>query len=327
MHDVCIFAHYDKDHLVDPYVLHYLVDLKKCGFSIVFVTASRISPASKASVLELCDDLIERANIGHDFGSWSTGLERYRGSIKGRLLLANDSVYGPLFPLKPQLRCLLSAKADFYGMVQSVDRTNHLQSWFLLFEPQVIRSQAFVDIFCRPPQPISRLDVIVELELKATEHLQAAGFTYHALHLAGHRALLANPTSYLWQELIELDGIPFLKIGIVRDDPVGTFKSKHWRRVIAQRDPAVLEMIDRHLARTRAVAAARPSLMILARRRLYRRLVQIDDRAARRGWLWLVRLNSAVFKLMCAVANSPLSEANSSRRLRCSPNRPPASRD
>jgi rhamnosyltransferase len=103
MQDICIFAHYDRDGIVDQHVLHYLKALKDCGFATVFVTASPIDEASRTEVGRHCIDCIERENVGHDFGSWPAGLARWRDRVSGRLLLANDSVYGPLLPLKPQL--------------------------------------------------------------------------------------------------------------------------------------------------------------------------------------------------------------------------------
>jgi lipopolysaccharide biosynthesis protein len=95
MTDLCIFAHYDHDDRVDPYVMNYLEAIKACGFEIVFVTPSALQQTDVEQLRLICGDVILRANVGHDFGSWATGLQRHRERVRGRLLLANDSVYGP----------------------------------------------------------------------------------------------------------------------------------------------------------------------------------------------------------------------------------------
>lgn len=298
MRDICIFAHYDRDDLVDPYVLHYLAALKDCGFETVFVTSSAIAASEIARVREHCVDCIVRDNVGHDFGSWSAGLARYRHKVTGRLLLANDSVYGPLFPLQPQLDRLTSVGADFYGMVCSNEHIPHLQSWFMLFEPHVVLSQAFADVFCQSPRPLPRETVIAEQELTATQRLAQAGFTYHALHMPGPRALLGNPMVFLWREVVEHDGIPFLKAGVLRDDRVGDLKDNRWRALIAKHDADLRAAIDAHMSRAQSHAAPEPPFWIKWRRRLYQKFLQIDDLGARRDWPGVIRLNSFVFRVI-----------------------------
>lgn len=303
MQDVCIFAHYDKDDVVDPYVLRYLAALKACGFATVFVTASAIDEASRKQVRQYCIDCLERENVGHDFGSWSAGLARWRDRVGGRLLLANDSVYGPLLPLAPQLERLTSMKSDFYGMVCNREVRPHLQSWFLLFEPHVVQSQTFSEIFCQPPLARSREVIIAELELTATERLAAAGFTYSALHMPGARTLLGNPTVYLWRELIEKDAVPFLKVGVLRLDPVGIFGDGRWRDTIGRIAPDALILINRHRRRMQTQAPEKPALTTRLSRRAYRRLVQLDDRIARTGNVPLIAANRLALGIL-----SPLLE-------------------
>jgi lipopolysaccharide biosynthesis protein len=298
MPDVCIFAHYDRDGVVDPHVLRYLAALRDCGFHTVFVTASGTGEAGRRQLLPHCIDIIERDNVGHDFGSWSTGLARWRDRIDGRLLLANDSVYGPLLPLKPQLDRLTSSKVDFYGMVCNREVRTHLQSWFLLFEPRVVRSETFAEIFCQPPLARSREEIIEELELTATERLAAAGFAYSALHMPGARTLLGNPTVYLWRELIEKDAVPFLKVGVLRQDPVGIFADGRWRDTISRLAPDALALIDAHRARMERHPMDPPGLATRLRRRGFRRLLQLDDRIARTGSAPLIRANRFTLGLL-----------------------------
>ena len=297
MTNLCIFAHYDQDGIVDPYVLAYLTALRDCGFSIVFVTVCRLSEGDKERLKERCFDVIERENIGHDFGSWSVGLAKYRAVSQGRLLIANDSVYGPIGSLKESLEILTSQRADFYGMVLSNEIVPHLQSWFLLFEPHVVASQAFADVFCQPPMHRPKEDVIRDFELRATRHLNSAGFECRALFESGMRGLAQNPTAYLWERLIERDHVPFLKVGIARDDPTSCMPDNVWCSVVRRVQPDLLPVIEAHLARVRGHRVAAQPRFIKRARRVMFDFVRRDDTFARRKAVPLIKANAGVMRL------------------------------
>ena len=144
--DVCFFAHFDRHDKVDEYVFRYLSEISRAGFCIVFVTPCVISDADEARLRTICADVIRRDNSGLDFGSWAEALKRYSSQLSGRLLLANDSVYGPMTDLRDILSRLTATKADFYGLVECRLVTSHLQSWFLLLEPHVVHSEAFKEL-------------------------------------------------------------------------------------------------------------------------------------------------------------------------------------
>ena len=106
---------------MDDYVLRYLKNIREPNFSIVFISASRLAAASIGRLREHCCDVIAREDAGRDFGSWSAGFAAHGADISGRLLLANDSVYGPIGSLRTALDRLTRKPADFYGMVESVE--------------------------------------------------------------------------------------------------------------------------------------------------------------------------------------------------------------
>src|SRR5262245_35466952 len=175
MADLCLFAHFDKDAIVDDYVLHYLAALKGRSFSIVFITTSPLSADEQAKLAGLCDDVILRPNAGLAFGSWALGLQRYGDAIDGRLLVVTVRVYGPVGDLARAFTRLTAERADFYGMVESLAVAPHLQSWFLLFENHVVRSSAFRAAFAHRFENMTKDDVIKAGELGLSAALSAAG--------------------------------------------------------------------------------------------------------------------------------------------------------
>jgi hypothetical protein len=82
---------------------------------------------------------IVRKNFGRDFGSWAVGFsefpyhpdsERCKGGPESNgsgngcdvvILLANDSVFGPFFPLLPALLRFFSSGADLFGFTESLE--------------------------------------------------------------------------------------------------------------------------------------------------------------------------------------------------------------
>ena len=189
MQDVCLFAHFDKDDRLDDYVLRYLAKLKELNFAIILISASHLAAPEIARARGLCDDIILRGNAGGlDFASWSAGFVKHGDAISGRLLLANDSVYGPVGNLGNALDRLTRVAADFYGMVESVEIAPHLQSWFVLMEPQVVRSAAFRSIMAQPFTTMTRPGIIKSGEVGLSRQLTAAGFRYEALYRSGERS-------------------------------------------------------------------------------------------------------------------------------------------
>jgi lipopolysaccharide biosynthesis protein len=256
MRDFCLFAHFDKDDKVDDYVLHYLKHIRELNFSIVFVSTARLPRPEVDRVRPHCFDVILRENIGLDFGSWAAGLAKHDAAIDGRLLLANDSVYGPIGSLSAAVDRLTSRPADFYGLVESIEIAPHLQSWFLLFERGMIRHPAFSAVLSRSYAAMSKRQIILQGEVNLSRRLADSGLRYNALYRSGRaslveRCLLGNPSHYLWQELLFDEGIPFLKVELLRDNPLGLEDADTILAAVDRLDPELAGVIARHLARVR----------------------------------------------------------------------------
>ena len=272
MQDVCLFAHFDKDDRLDDYVLRYLAKLKELNFAIVLISTSRLAAPEIARAQGLCDDVMLRSNDGGlDFASWAAGFAKHGDTTGGRLLLANDSVYGPIGNLGRALDRLTRAAADFYGMVESVEIAPHLQSWFILLQPQVVRSVAFRSIMAQPFAAMTRPEIIKSGEVGLSGQLTAAGFRYDALYRNKGTATLpprhdAHPMLLYWREALFDAGVPFLKITLLRDNPIGGEDAPAILRQVEQIDPGICSLIRAHLARA-AAGPTRPRRTPLARYR------------------------------------------------------------
>ena len=119
MRTSCIFAHYDRDGIVDEYVLHYLKVLRQNVKQLIFVTTAGLDAQSVNMVRALDIEVIERANEGYDFYSYKVGIEQLSLDQYDSLMLCNDSVYGPFDDLAPLFERMDESKCDFWGITES----------------------------------------------------------------------------------------------------------------------------------------------------------------------------------------------------------------
>jgi len=265
MQNICFFAHYDQDDRVDEYVLRYLQKIKDLKFDIVFVSTSRLGQTDVHGLHAHCLDVIVRENIGLDFASWSAGIAKHQDAITGRMLLANDSVYGPFGDLTSVVERLTSQPADFYGMVESIEIAPHLQSWFLLFEPWVARNPVLQEIMAQPFSSMTKPQIITNGEVAISRRLSDASFKYKGLYMPTRSGLIAsrfaaNPMHLLWRELLFDLGVPFLKVDLLRDNPKYAGDATTVLAEVEPLNPTLSALIRSHLARIqRKKLAHRPT--------------------------------------------------------------------
>lgn len=251
---VCIFSHFDSDSIVRRYVFEYLRAIVSCGFSVLFVsTADRIAAEDRDRLEALGIDVHLRENKGLDFGSWQYGM----GVLEDmepvdQLLLANDSVFGPLFDLKFMIDQMNGTDADFWGVTDSYEGGWHLQSYFLCFHANVVRSQVFRDFFARDFHALPKQQIIIKGEIALSQTLIGAGFMgaascpYGAL-TEDKFGGLCDPTQHYWDELIETCRCPFIKRLLLRENPNGVENVDRWRDVIGQATDYDITLIEEYL--------------------------------------------------------------------------------
>lgn len=251
---LCFFAHYHPHDIVEAYVVRYVASLRDAGFTVVVLSTAALPDAECDKLRAVGAEVVLRENRGLDFGGWIDACIRFFPIEAELLMFANDSVYGPIGDLGAFIDELTAQDADFYGAVESVEITPHLQSWFLLFRPAAYRSAAFREMMCRPmPEMESKWALILRYEVGLTGALTAAGLRYRAAFtMAGRQGLARrhpyNPGHLLWRDVIER-GVPFLKVELLRLNPARILDTADWREVVRARSPELEGMIDTDLAR------------------------------------------------------------------------------
>ncbi|CAB4603577.1 unannotated protein [freshwater metagenome] len=140
------------------------------------------SPAASSDALG-ADFLMWRENLGWDFASWATGLERL-GDLAAEcdhLLLVNDSCVGPFGDLGPLIARGQSLGVDVWSLTDSWESGHHLQSYFLGFTRSALGQGVLSDFFDQYPFPKYKEGVIEHGEVGLTAFLDERGITTAAV--------------------------------------------------------------------------------------------------------------------------------------------------
>jgi lipopolysaccharide biosynthesis protein len=249
-----LFAHFDRHGIVDPYVAYYLKALHGLGATIVFVSGSpTLMPESVAPIRSLCAGIYTRRTLSLDFGSWHLAwrILRQRGwSLDqfDRFVIANDSVFGPLFPIE-EMWCSFR-DADMYGAIENTQMVPHLQSFFLAWDLNS-RTRPFLNDFWNHFQYVVHKGTLIwRYEVGLSKRARKAGLsikpfvsaaairtTYgsSSAHLwTSRRSGRNNGTLYFWDGLIEDFQFPFLKVILLRSNKPWCESMAHLRDVIEQ---------------------------------------------------------------------------------------------
>ena len=219
---LCLFSSYDGESIVRESVYYYLRKLEMAGFDTVFIsTSASISESDLKKLAGCCIRIISRENRGYDFYSWKVGLEAYPQYHEHTgLLLANDSVYGPLFDFGDIITRLENCDADIVGMTDSRRYHPHLQSYFIYCKRPVVLSKEFINFFDQVKVIQLKSAVVRKYEVGFARIL-GKQFRLAALYpledMPDQTAYLErpkseiDPTFRLWKPLITKFKFPFLK--------------------------------------------------------------------------------------------------------------------
>lgn len=284
---VAVFVHWDKQGRVHDYVLHYLQDLAKAGRDIVFVTNSPKFPDhEREKVMLLVTKILWRHNRGYDFGAYADGIATIDDLDRlDSVLICNDSVYGPVFPLKPLLQKMDPAKADIWSMTDSWDTHYHLQSYFELFHKAAIQHSFFAKRWRNYAHVQSKSWVIRKHEIGISGDARKVGlrtrclFRYRDLldeffNRIGdasvlddkditdrHRAILRqifeyaeagaplNSSHFFWDQLL-MDGYPFIKREVLQVNPMNLPGLYKWEGLVRELSNYDLDLVNDHLEDT-----------------------------------------------------------------------------
>jgi GT2 family glycosyltransferase len=219
--ELALFVTRFQNGRIRPHVRHHLAALKQHGIRPVLIVAAE-APFHEpdAASFDSVAGLYVRQNVGFDFAAWAHVLRANPQIFSANILyLINDSVIGPLNEQKFEevLRRVRSSEADVIGLTDNFECGWHIQSYFIALKSKALMSGALREFFRNIKNLREKEDVTNFYEIRLAPELRSAGLRCEALFPAEQNH---NPTtSSDWKDLIE-SGFPYVKMGVLRDDPL-----------------------------------------------------------------------------------------------------------
>ena len=154
----CIYFIYDKDGIIDDYIVYQLNDLKKNVSFLHCVINGELNAESKKRLENIADEVFERENKGNDIGAYKAALEHIGWDEIGRydeLVVTNNTCFGPVYPFKEAFDWAKEQDIDFWGLTLDT-KSNwlgttdylhynksklHIQSYFLVLRKPLLGSE------------------------------------------------------------------------------------------------------------------------------------------------------------------------------------------
>jgi len=270
--DVCLFAHFDPTGRLGTHVRHYLQQIQHCGFDIVMAVSGHETVPEEIAAFCAASGItaVGRPNGGLDFGAWQHLMRAGFAENATTILLANDSVFGPLFPLRPVVDGLRRTGADAWGMVETLEMSWHLQSWFVGMTAAAFRSPGVQRVFAQPFDAMTKGEIILHGEIGLGSAFQAEKLRVVAARAAAQsvldRLVPGNAMQIDWRSVVESRTVPFIKVEVLRDNPLCLPWVASWPDVVQTSDIFDESWITDWLARLPSTRPARrPKLITLVR--------------------------------------------------------------
>ncbi|MES2203856.1 MAG: rhamnan synthesis F family protein [Pseudomonadota bacterium] len=277
MRRLTLFCHFDKDNLIDDYVVTYLQGLKQIASDIYFVSNSLPSACELKKIEPYVKNITLRKNTGLDFGAWkevilTLGLP-YIASHYDELILANDSCYGPFSPFSDLFTHMSNKNYDMWGITENcepyyvsengevIDIPPHIQSYFLVFNKTILQAACFSTFWNNVNNLACRDGIILNNEIGLTTLLKDNGFycgafiqsqTINTHNLKNiHGVQLYDLSLFCWYELLHHQN-PLLKVKAI---PLTLNMHKKYFQNFKRNYPETkglcsFLMVDKHLKRT-----------------------------------------------------------------------------
>lgn len=154
---VAVFVVYQPKGLASSIFLT-LEHLRNNGYSVLLVSNGRLDDAALAATRQNAAVVLERPNVGYDFGAYRDGI-RHLWSLNhdpARLVLINDSTWFPLRRDDDSLARMEALDADLAGHIFKTEdehrpQNDHVESHLLMISKDFFKSNDFRRFWTRYP--------------------------------------------------------------------------------------------------------------------------------------------------------------------------------
>ncbi len=179
-----VFAGYNPNGTIAPYVLTYLKALNDITDGVVYIADSELNPEEEKKLAGLTIYTQHHRHNEYDWGSYKQGYNwlKRNGYLKNadELIFANDSTYAPIGgSFKPMFEAMDKKKElDFWGDSQNKAFQPHLQSYFMVFRRPVFTAPEFRAFLNNVRHLEHSTEYIILYETALTPYLANLGYKW-----------------------------------------------------------------------------------------------------------------------------------------------------
>lgn len=178
-----VFAGYNTDGIIPPYVINYLKGLNEVSDGVVYIADSPLAENEARKLQGLVLHTEHKRHNEYDWGSYKRGFNwlKENGYLEkaDEVIFANDSCYAPMQSFKPMFQDMAKhPEFDFWGNSKNITFNPHLQSYFMVFRKPVLHSKIFASFLNQVTTQEHYEEYIIKYELKLTPLLANLGYTW-----------------------------------------------------------------------------------------------------------------------------------------------------
>ena len=218
--DFLIYAHYDANGIIRKDIINFLKISSKNYKKIIFVSTKlnrkEISKFSKNT------KIIIRKNVGYDFYSYKVGLnyilKKFANYYKEKIYFLNSSI----IILEPRkfLRKIIKInfkKNEIWALTKSFELTEHLQSFFLIFDLKKIDINLFLNWWKKVKKYNDRWKVVRQYEIGLSMHFKENNYSLKSLFADNVKMY---PDTFYKKTKQRLNNYFYKKIKIYKKSPI-----------------------------------------------------------------------------------------------------------
>ena len=249
MKRLAIFAHYDRDGLIDEHIMYYLRGLQPVTERILFISDCDLK-LGEAEKLTGVAELIWAGRHGeYDFGSWKRGFAHLGAGTEDwdEIVLANDSCYAPVFPFADVFDRMGRSECDAWGCTSTSrkGKIHWLSSYFLVFRRPVLADQEFRAFWPAVIAELNSAAVAARYEIDLSKLLIARGFR---LESVVNTDVPSVPIQGCYvRYLMPAYRLPWLKVQLYRNNQLSVVRLGRTLEAIDNHYPR--RLIDAHITR------------------------------------------------------------------------------
>lgn len=223
-----IFLFYDRDGIVDDYIVYMLRDLKKSLKYLLTVCNGRPSDKGLEILEEISDEVLVRANSGFDVGGYREGLFHLGFKELNKydeIVMLNYTFFGSVYPFAEAFAKMSTKDLDFWGLTKhhKVDPDpfgkisygylpEHIQSHFMVLRRSLFETDDYKEFIISMKNPSNYLDSICDYETVMTKIFEDKGYKWDVyVDSSRFEGYAYSPVMFKIKDLLIEDRCPIIK--------------------------------------------------------------------------------------------------------------------